>query len=282
MMNGAYRQTAVVWMFFWTVSRALHLSSQEWQSGSRKCLPCSCSIQRPEALGGTLVKHVNCSNLYLDHLEATYLPDDTEFLDISRTSMSSSPVGADVYFNGSSLLYHSVPTQLVNATKRLQKLKYLNLSGNSFNEFHSSPFSHLEFLSGILGLEVHSLSSDSFQGLSHLTFLGLRTPMQNLPDDVFSALAVSELTLHLEFAETLPQTIFNPLNTSLRTLTVRGDRMSLLPESLLDSLLLLQKFTLRVTRMETVPEHLLHGSTLFRSLKLRQGKMKPAHIAAAL
>ncbi len=68
------------------------------------------------------------------------------------------------------------------------------------------------------------------------------------------------------------------LNTTLRALTLFGDALRVgrdgeggLPESLLDSLLLLQSFTLVAQNLESLPEHLLHGSTLFRSLNLKQG-----------
>ena len=241
---------------------ASSLTPEEWQSGSSsKCSPCFCSLTRKTSIGGSLVKYVNCSNLFLD-LIPSELPDDTEFLDLSRVPVVS----------GSSLMFPELPTELINATSGLHKLKYLDLTGNSFNKFNSSSFSHLEFLSGIFGLEISGLTSGSLTGLHNLGTLELRTPMENIPNDLFLPLKSSELTLHLENAPSLPSSIFNPLATSLKRLTIVGDKMTELPESLLDNLLLLQKFTLVVEDMDSIPEHLLHGSSLFRSLNLKQGE----------
>ena len=169
-------------------------------------------------------------------------------------------------------MFPELPTELINATSGLHKLKYLDLTGNSFNKFNSSSFSHLEFLSGIFGLEISGLTSGSLTGLHNLGTLELRTSMENIPDDLFLPLKSSVLTLHLENAPSLPSSIFNPLATSLKRLTIVGDKMTELPESLLDNLLLLQKFTLVVEDMDSIPEHLLHGSSLFRSLNLKQGE----------
>ena len=238
------------------------LTPEEWQSGSSsKCSPCSCSLTRKTSLGGSLVKYVNCSNLFVDLIPSD-LPDDTEFLDLSRTPVVS----------GSSLMYPDLPTGLVNATNGLHKLKYLDLTGNSFNTFNSSSFSHLEFLSGIFGLEITGLTSGSLSGLHNLAILELRTAKENIPDDLFLPLKLSVLKLHLENAPSLASSLFNPLATSLKTLTIVGNKMTELPESLLDNLLLLQKLTLIVNDMDSIPEHLLHGSSLFRSLNLKQGK----------
>ena len=251
------------------LTTALTLTSEEWQSGSRKYSPCFCSITRPNSLGGSLVKYVNCSNIYLDQIPSD-LPDDTEYLDVSRTPIENVQ-SSDSHYNGSPLMYPNLPAQFINATSGLQKLKYLDLSGNSFNEFNSDPFLSLEFLSGIFGLEVHRLTVESFSGLQNLGTLELRTPMQTLPNNLFLHLKTSKLTLHLENALTLPSSILDHFSTSLKTLIIFADKMVELPESLLDNLLLLQKFTLEVKEMDTIPEHLLHGSTLFRSLNLKQG-----------
>ena len=253
------------WMHLTTV-----LTSEEWQSGSRKCSPCFCSIKRPNSLGGSLVKYVNCSNLYLDQIPS-HLPDDSEFLDVSRKPIQNVQ-SSDFHYNGSSLMYPNLPPEFINATNGLHKLKYLDLTGNSFNEFNSDPFLYLEFLSGIFGLEVHRLTVESFTGLRNLGTLELRTPMKSLPPNLFLHLKTSKLTLHLENAVTLPSSIFEHLDISLKILIIHADRMANLPESLLDELSLLQKFTLIVKEMESIPEHLLHGSTLFRSLNLKQGE----------
>ena len=252
----------VVSIFCATPCTASSLTPEEWQSGSSsKCSTCFCSLTRKTSLGGSLVKYVNCSSLFVDLIPSD-LPDDTEFLDLSRTPVVT----------GSSLMYPELPEGLVNATSGLNKLKYLDLTGNSFNAFNSSSFSHLEFLSGIFGLEITGLTFGSVSGLHNLGTLELRTSMENIPDDLFLPLKLSVLKLHLENAPSLPSSLFNPLATSLKTLTIVGDKMTELPESLLDNLLLLQKFTLMVKDMDSIPEHLLHGSSLFRSLNLKQGK----------
>ena len=166
---------------------------------------------------------------YSIFLSCRSLPNDTEQLDLSRQYVSTEenlnlpePLS---HLQGQSLIYQNLSRNLAETFRGMYTLQFLDLTGNNFIELNTTSLSKLEFLSEIKGLEIASLTANTFLGLEHLQRLELRTSMVELPSDVFQYLQPTEVTLELDSALTVHHMILDPISNSLKELVIHGAKL---------------------------------------------------------
>ncbi|KAM4605092.1 uncharacterized protein ACJ7VT_017383 [Polymixia lowei] len=171
-------------------------------------------------------------------------------------------------------LISHLPTVLF---QNLQNLRVLDLSQNMLEKVES------EILFGLAQLEtlklnynlIDSLSSDTFHNVTQLTELNLEgNKISDLPHKIFSLLTKLEvLNLRGNLLSTFSTEVFGIVPSSLKELTLKGNRLIELSSHSLSSLNSLTHLSLSSNQLSKLPVDLFKNLTALENLDLSENQL---------
>ncbi|KAK7101907.1 uncharacterized protein [Littorina saxatilis] len=243
---------------FLLICLLLLADAQKWPVNG-DCQPCQCYYKM--TIFGRM-RSVNCSDKGLKGIPPN-LPRDLTALDLSWNPLDGHELRENLCkFKSLQTLTLSFTdlTSLSGILKECSTVLELNLTGNRLNQVDVKTFQGMENLRRLLGLEVETaLTSDVFKELTSLKDLDLAFYGKSLPEGLFDGMVIRSLNLVLTQATSLPRGVFDFGQRTLNTLELVGERVTTLPEDLLEGLSVLRKLYLTMPSVQRLPERFFLG-----------------------